>query len=184
MTEFVAGHSYAEAGFSTLTTLIDMPTGRIITDLEKFEVFRDGTRIASPDFNFWGVTFARDSNRFYATLGTGGKTYLVEGDVSARRARVLRENVECPSLSPDNKRIAFKKRDGSLGMWRLHILDLATLEDRPLEAETRIIDDQVEWLDDNQILYRWGQDVIVVPTDGSAPPRIFLARASSPAVVR
>jgi hypothetical protein len=32
------------------------------------------------DINFWGVTFARAPGRFYATLGTKGHTYLVEGD--------------------------------------------------------------------------------------------------------
>jgi hypothetical protein len=183
-TVFVTGHSYNEAGFSTLTNLIDMATGTVIADLEQFEVVRDGSRFSSPDFNFWGVTFARDSNRFYATLGSGGKTYLVEGDISARRVRVLRENVECPSLSPDNERLAFKKRVGVFGQWRLHILDLATLEDQPLAAETRAVDDQVEWLDNNQILYRWGQDVMILATDGSAPPRTFLAQAASPAVER
>ena len=48
---------------------------------------------------------------------------------SVKEARVLRENVECPSLSPDNTRIVFKKRmtDGPGGVtWRLHVLDLAT----------------------------------------------------------
>ena len=84
----------------------------------------------SEDFNFWGVTFsAEDSNRFYATVRSAGKTYLLEGDVGERTMTVLRENVECPSLSPDGTRIAFKKlTDGLIGQWRLHVLDLATME--------------------------------------------------------
>ena len=32
----------------------------LVEDLETFAVYRDGRRIDSPDFNFWGVTFLRD----------------------------------------------------------------------------------------------------------------------------
>jgi hypothetical protein len=70
-----------------------MRTGKRLANLEQFTTFRDGKRFKSIDFNFWGVTFARDSDRFYATLSTRGKTYLVEGNVRARRMRVLTENV-------------------------------------------------------------------------------------------
>ncbi|MGH2350449.1 MAG: hypothetical protein ACRDJN_02400, partial [Chloroflexota bacterium] len=94
MTVFVSGHSYADGGFSTHTTIVETATGAQLGDLEQFTVLRDGAPIRSVDFNFWGITFARDSNRFYATLGTGGKTYLVEGDVAARQVRVLRDGVE------------------------------------------------------------------------------------------
>ena len=69
---FVSGHSYADGGFST-ATLIDLGRRQKIGNLEKFAVFRDGKRIEAIDFNFWGVTFAQDSNRFYATLGTRGR---------------------------------------------------------------------------------------------------------------
>jgi hypothetical protein len=150
--------------------------------------------IREVDFNLWGVTFARDSRHFYATLRTGGKTYLLEGDLASRQARVLRENVECPSLSPDNTRLAFKKREGGgVGpiTWRLPVLDLQTLEDRPL-AEKRSVDDQVEWLDDHHILYSLpetieasaGTDTSVVPADGGGEPRLFMPKAYSPVVLR
>jgi len=66
----------------------------------------DGKRFAAADFNFWGVTFARESNTFYA-LQTACKTYLVRGDLGLRKLTVLHENVECPSLSPDNRLIAY-----------------------------------------------------------------------------
>jgi hypothetical protein len=183
-TGFVAGHSYAEQGaFSTATTLIDLAAGKKIANLEDFEVTRGGKRFEAIDHNYWGVTFAGDSNRFYATLATRGKTYLVEGDVAAGRLRVLHENVECPSLSPDETRVAYKKRRGE-GSWRLHVLDLATMAETPL-AEERSIDDQVEWLDDRRILYGTREgDVWVVPADGSGSPATYLADALSPAVVR
>jgi uncharacterized repeat protein (TIGR01451 family) len=185
-TVFVSGHSYSEGGFSTETLLIDLARGKKIANLEEFAVWRDGKRFAAIDFNFWGVTFAQDSNRFYATVATRAQTYLVEGDVAAREMRVLRENLECPSLSPDGTRLAFKKRVGGVldaVAWRFHVLDLATLTETPL-AEARSIDDQIEWLDDNQVIYGDGSDLWTVPADGSGEPRRFMSMASSPAVVR
>jgi uncharacterized repeat protein (TIGR01451 family) len=185
VTVFVAGHSYAEAGFSTETTLINLESGARIGNLEQFPVLRDGQRFRSMDFNYWGVTFAPDGDRFYATLATRGRTYLVEGSVASRQMRVVRENVECPSASPDGTRLAFKKRVGGLlrPIWRFHVLDLATMTERPL-AESRSIDDQIEWLDDRQVLYGIGATVWVVPADGSGEPRKFLSQGSSPAVLR
>jgi hypothetical protein len=180
-TTFVTGHSYLDEGFSTFTALIDMATGDVLANLENFEVTRDGERFKAIDFNFWGVTFARDERRFYATLSTGGKFYLVEGDVETRRARVVGKDVECPSLSPDETRIAFKRRRGN--SWRLHVLDLATKREIPL-SETRSVDDQVEWLDNERILYGLIKDVWVVRADGRGRPRIYVPDALSPAVVR
>ncbi|HEX2032900.1 MAG TPA: hypothetical protein VHS99_01825 [Chloroflexota bacterium] len=195
MTVFVSGHSYADGGFSTLTTLLDTASGELIADLEAFDVLRDGQRISSPDFNFWGVTFARESNRFYATLGTAGHTYLVEGDVAARQVRILRDGVECPSLSPDNRRIAFKRQVGSAGrlLWQPAVLDLATLAETPLPLETRNVDDQMEWLDDGHLVYGLPADgeapsaatnLWTLAVDGSAPPRLLLGQAWSPAVIQ
>ena len=80
---------------------------------------RDGKVLQSADFNFWGVTFRRDSNAFFATLRTGTATYLVAGDIAAKRMTVVYEGVECPSLSPDETRIAFKKLIGPV-IWRAH----------------------------------------------------------------
>ena len=179
-TGFVTGHSYRDKGFSTSTYLLDMTDGSVVTDLETFTVTRDGRTIDSVDFNFWGVTFARDGDRFYATLGTAGKTYLVEGSVGTRRMRVLHEGVECPSLSPDGTRVAYKERVGDA--WRLSVLDLATMRETPL-AETRSVDDQAEWLDDGHVLYGLGGHVWRVRADGRGRPSRFLADALSPAVV-
>jgi uncharacterized repeat protein (TIGR01451 family) len=184
-TVFVSGHSYAEAGFSTETVLFDLATGHRLAQLEEFTVYRDGQELRSVDFNYWGVTFKPDSNEFYATLSTRGETYLVEGRVDLKEARVLRENVECPSLSPDGTRIAFKKRVGRFisVAWRFHVLDLATNSEIEL-AEARSIDDQIEWLDNDQVLYGDGADTWVIPSDGSGRPQRFISRAVSPAVAR
>jgi hypothetical protein len=173
---------------STATVLLDTATGTSLGNLEEFETWKDGKLFQAPDFNFWGVTFAQDSNRFYATLRNGETTYLVQGDVVARKLTVLREGVECPSLSPDGTRIAFKKRTGD--RWQLTVLDLATMKEIPL-AEKEDVDDQVEWLDNARILYQKADDdsrkwmsVFVVPADGSGNPEIFLQKATSPAVIR
>lgn len=185
VTFFVAGHAYTTAGaFSTQTTLLNLQTGARIADLEDFTVFDDDRQITAVDVNFWGVTFAEDGDTFYATLATGGKTYLIRGSVKGRTARVLHENVECPSLSPDQRRIAYKSRvPGEDGRWRLTVLDLATMRETPL-AETRSVDDQAEWLDDNTVLYGLEGAIWSVPADGSGRPRRYVADADSPAVVR
>jgi hypothetical protein len=186
VTMFVTGHSYAAAGsFSTTTTLIDMERGEKIAELEDFTVTNAGRQVTAIDVNYWGITFGReDSDRFYATLATGGKTYLIEGSVEGRTARVIHENVECPSLSPDGTRIAYKSRTASKSRpWRLSVLDLSTMRETRL-AEPRSIDDQAEWLDDDRVLYGLDDHVWVVPADGSGAPEQFIATAGSPAVVR
>jgi hypothetical protein len=193
-TVFVKGqaHGYSSVAFSTQTLIVDMASGAVLADVEQFETWRDGVRIKAADFNFWGVTFARDSNTFYATLQTAGKAYLVRGDLGRRQMTVLRENVECPSLSPNNKLIAFKKKVGpSLSPWRLYVLDLATMKEWPLLAEFRSVDDQIEWLDDAHVLYarpRSSQttieDVWVAPVGGGEQAHVFLRQAESPIIVR
>ena len=184
MTTFVSGDSYAAPGtFSTRTTIVDLVEGKPLADLEKFQVTKGGEVIHAQDFNFWGVTFARDSDEIYATLATGGHHYLVHGRVSTRKLEVVRDNVECPSLSPDGTRIAYKRRDGKPWHWRLHVLDLRTGADVAL-SERRPIDDQAEWLDNKRVLYGEGVDVWVAPADGSGRPQRFLANASSPSTQR
>jgi hypothetical protein len=188
MTLFVSGDSYAAGNqFSTRTSIIDMQSGNVAANLEDFTVHRDGQVFHLADFNFWGVTFAKDSNQFYATLGTSGKTYLVAGDIAAREMHTLVENVECPSLSPDNRHLVFKKRiaDGPPTIWRLTVLDLATMQQKPL-AETRSVDDQAEWLDNNHVLYSPTTQkpaVWSVPADGSGQPQLFASGVVSPSVV-
>jgi hypothetical protein len=181
MTLFVGGDSYVESAtdFSTRTTIVDMASGKRAASLEEFAASKDGKPFDAVDFNFWGVTFAADSNRFYATLATGKHHYLVEGDIAAMTLRVLRDGVECPSLSPDGRQIAFKSRIGKGDYWRLHVLDVASLADHPV-AETRSVDDQAEWLDDGTLVYSDGKNVYTVPADGSGEEQLLVPDAASP----
>lgn len=187
-TVFVSGDSYATTAFSTRTGIYDTRTGYLIKSMESIQLYLDGKRHHAPDVNYWGVTFTEDDNRFYATVSTAGQTHLVEGDMKAWKARGLRTNVECPSLSPDGTRLAFKKRirDGTDDSWRLHVLDLRSMRETPL-AETHSVDDQATWLDEHTVAYALpaggGTDIWSVPADGSGKPRLLARGASSPVLV-
>jgi hypothetical protein len=189
VTVFEAGHAYDEAGFATRTSILDLARGVVLTDLEQFTVLRDGRPFTAVDFNFWGVTFAADSDRFFATLATGGIPYLVEGRVSDRRIRIIGATGECPSLSPDNTRLAYKHRLPGSNVWQVRVIDLATRAVTPLTGETRSVDDQVEWRDDTRVLYHvtgsGGADVWQLETTAPGQPPVRLVpSAYSPAVVR
>ncbi|WP_405059270.1 hypothetical protein OG474_42000 [Kribbella sp. NBC_01505] len=180
-TVFRAGDSYMRQGaFSTTAGILDLSTGTQYGSLEDFTMFVDGKQYSSPDVNFWGVTFLSDAT-FYATMASKGRTWLMRGELAGRRLTSVRENVECPSVSPDRTRIVYKFRTGD--HWRLHVLDLATGADHPL-AEAAHIDDQAAWLDDQTIAYSKndgaGPAVFTVPADGTGSPHRLLA-GSSPA---
>jgi hypothetical protein len=188
-TTFVFGDSYANPGQFSTRTVISRPDGTGALDLETFTFLVEGKQVLAVDRNAWGVTFA-DNDTFYATMGYGGQTWLVRGSVSRRELVALRRDVECPSLSPDGTRVAFKFHgDLPPGQWRLAVLDLKTLKQTML-SETRSVDDQSEWLDDTRVLYglpRGGavatSDVWVVPASGAGTPSVFVHDAWSPAVV-
>jgi hypothetical protein len=190
LTVFETGHSYAEGGFSTRTTILDAATGNLIGDLEQFAVTRDGAPLKAVDFNFWGATFAGDGNRFYATLRTGGINYLIEGDVDSQTARVIHTGVECPSLSPDEQRLAFKKRiTGNMTVfWQLAVLDLQSMRETVLDREARSVDDQVDWLDADHVVYHLpksrGADIWALRADGTEAPRVLVEGGYSPSVLR
>ncbi|MBT2438713.1 hypothetical protein J7E93_00935 [Streptomyces sp. ISL-36] len=184
-TMFATGDSYATSAFSTRTSILDLRTGYLVKNMEQIPLTLHGRRYHASDINYWGVTFARDDNRFYATVATKGRTYLVEGDMGRWSARALRENVECPSLSPDNTRIAFKKKisDDPKAPWRLYVLDLRTLREHAV-AEERSIDDQAAWTDDRTLAYAHEGAVWSVPADGTGAPRLLVSDATSPALPR
>ncbi|WP_367129882.1 TolB family protein [Saccharothrix sp. HUAS TT1] len=188
-TSFVTGDSYSvPGGFSTRTGFLDLRTGEAVESLEHFTATVEGRPHTAQDVNYWGLTVAADDRTFYATLASGGYTWLVKGDLVERRVESLRRDAECPSLSPDGTKVAYKKRIGRLGPWELAVLDLATGEERRLPG-TAGVDDQATWLDDDRLAFaavpKDAQlaSIHVVPADGSAAAALLIPDASSPSPV-
>ena len=186
-TAFVTGDSYLSAGFATRTYLHDLAAGTAV-HLEDFALIHEGRRITPVDRNYWGVTFL-DDDTFYLTVAFDGHPWLAKGSRTHRSVTTVRVGAECPSLSPDGRRVAYKKLQPS-GGWRIAVLDLGAGSERLL-AETRSVDDQVQWLDDDTVLYglpltgeRGGEtDLWAVPADGSGAPRLLVPQAWSASIV-
>ncbi len=185
-TVFVTGDSYAVPGqFSTRTGVLELTRGSLVESLENFLAVINGVPYQAADINYWGLTVAHDDRTFYATLGSMGRTWLMRGDLTTRSLRSVRENAECPSLSPDGTKVAYKKRTGRLGAWQLAVLDLATGIETLLPG-TEGLDDQAAWLDVRTLLYARASGVgdppavYRVSSDGSAPPSVLVRGAVSP----
>lgn len=191
-TVFVSGHSYASSGFST-QTIISSADGSLHTNLEDYALIHDGARIKASDRNIWGVTFSPGKpNDFYATASSQGNVWLVHGDIAAQTLTITASGVECPSISPDGQRIAFKKStSGTLaGTRQPAVLELETGNVKIL-GDQRDLDDQIEWLDNSTILYGMPRedtgpdsDIWSLSLEPGAAPQLFIEHAWSPAVVR
>jgi hypothetical protein len=191
-TVFVAGHSYMSTGFSTATEVHEFGDGERWGNLEKFQLVVDGREVDPVDRNVWGVTFVDDTT-FYATVATGDRTWLVEGDLAEGTLTTVSPDAECPSLSPDGTRVAFKVDvdPGRRVVWQVAVQDLTTGGRTLLEAGPRGLDDQVEWLDDDTVIYGMPRvdepgvtDTWAVDTTPEATPRLLIEQAWSATVVR
>lgn len=191
-TVFVSGHSYLNTGFSTATEVHAFGGGRRWGNLEKFRLVLEGREVDPNDRNVWGVTFV-DDETFYATVATAGRTWLVQGDLTERTLTSVSPDAECPALSPDGTRVAFKVDvdPGQAVAWQVAVQDLATGERTLLSDGTRGLDDQVEWLDDDTLLYGMPRadepgvtDVWSVDATSDAAPALLIEQAWSPTVVR
>lgn len=187
-TGFTGGHSYTGTDFSVRTYLVDAARKRLLADLSTFRVIESaGLALPGKRINVWGVSFdPGSSQRFVATVGAAGAVFLAHGDSGARTLTLLRAEVECPSYSPDGRRIAFKRRNGA-GGWLPAVLELASGRERVLD-EARSVDDQIAWLDNNTIVYELSRpgavtadevDLVARSADGGAR-RVLLAHAGSP----
>ena len=118
-------------------------------------------------------------------MATGDHLYLVRGDFAAETLLILDDGVECPSLSPDDRRLVYKKRLPDL-TWQLWVYDLAT-QQRTQLAEPGGVDDQGAWLDADTIGYGKVDEntgrvsVWSVPADGTGTPTLLAENAESPA---
>lgn len=189
-TSFVTGHSYATIGFST-ETVISRIGGESYGNLEDFALWVGGEQVTAVDRNIWGVTFASDDTTFYATAASGGRTWLVQGSLTDRTLTAVADNAECPSLSPDGTRVAYKKNSGTPDAphWGIAVLTLTTEEEVVL-PEPKNVDDQVEWLNDSTLLYGLPRDGVVgdsdvwsIDSEGTTPPSLLIEHAWSPSVV-
>ncbi|XKH55680.1 hypothetical protein LG293_10540 [Citricoccus nitrophenolicus] len=197
-TAFVTGHSYAADSFSTETTVrgVKGSDGQDYGNLQDFDITVDGKPLVAIDRNVWGVTFA-GGNRFYATVASGGTTWLMEGDLEKRIMTSVATNAECPSVSPDGRTVAFKVRRGNDGdmigssgvHWDVAFMDVASGKRTVIKLD-RGIDDQLEWLDEDTLLYglpredaNWDADVFRLEAEAMAEPELFIEHAWSPSVV-
>lgn len=192
LTGFSAGHTYIGTDFSTRTYLIDAVSRRVQSDVSMFKVIEaNGLTLAARRINVWGVTFdPKVSGRFLATVGAGGGVFLAAGDAKARTLTLLRADMECPSLSPDGKKVAFKRRNGANGWWPA-VYELASGREWIMK-DTRSIDDQIEWLDETTIAYEiaavgsadghagTNTEVVTRKADGSGPAFLLRKNAGSP----
>ncbi|MBV1779113.1 hypothetical protein KRR55_08310 [Paeniglutamicibacter sp. ABSL32-1] len=190
-TAFITGESYEFVGFSTQTTIAS-PGGTDYGNLQDFGIFVGDHRITAEDRNVWGVTFAKDAKTFYATAASGKQTWLMRGSLAEKTLRALVENAECPSISPDGKFIAYKKRrvDSVPAHWDIAVYDIAKQTEQlyPLESG---FDDQLEWLDSNTLLF--GQpreenpgdaDIFSLDLVPGSLPKMFIEHAWSPSIQR
>lgn len=191
-TGFTAGHSYVGTDFSTRTYLVDVNKKRILADVSTFKVIETAQlKLAGKRINVWGVSFdPLRSNRFVATVGAAGQVFLAEGDIGQKTLSLLRAEMECPSISPDGKRIAFKRRNGA-GGWLPAVYEIATGRELVIK-EVRSVDDQIEWLDNATLLYELEHspgagsndgDVMKRNADGSGSSILLRRDAGSPAAL-
>ena len=186
----VYGEEHLPSGaerLATDTVIVDVGTGRVVADLGQFAVESSSAQLTGP-LDVSSVAFGPDADRFYATLSTDVERYLVVGSLAGRRLKVVATGSASEALSPDGKRLVIKKRVGNRGSWQLLVLDLATQREQALNQGQRSVDDQVEWLDDEHVVYHEatgeGTGIWVVAADGQTPPRLLVADAYSPSVQR
>lgn len=192
-TSFITGSSYEDLTIeaSTVVTIGAFDRGQLI-GVNQFSVDSTEARYNGGSRMFWGVAFI-DDNDFYVTGFFGDVPEIMQGDIDARTLRPTGFEGSCPSLSPDQKTLVFKRARADEG-FDLVAVDLASGDSWTL-AESRSVDDQVEWLDNDTILYALhpdGEESLVQPefdvwkldlAEGSEP-EIFLPAADSPAAIR
>ena len=98
----------------------------------------------------------------------------------------------CPSVSPDGTHIAFKRRLPGSDLPRLMVRDLRSGEEWVL-GEAGFVDDQVEWLDDDTVIYAMPRDdariqpatdIWALDIAPDARPDLLVPFAAAPAIYR
>jgi hypothetical protein len=173
---------------ATRTRIIDLHSGRSLADLREFRIDNPARPLVTSVVDFASVAFERDSDRFFATLATDAERYLVSGSINERRLSVIRTGVTNEAISPDGRRLVVKRLLPERGFWQLAVIDLSTWSEHDLRQGPRSVDDQVEWLDDEHVVYHdvdgETTSLWMLPADGINGPRVLIKDAYSAAVQR
>lgn len=192
-TGFLNGRSYADVSGDTRTLVQFHRTGTSEVFGMSEVTLDDSIQGAHPlTTQFWGVTFA-GGDTFFVTAHIGGAPTILEGDLSTRALSATGLAGSCPSVSPDGKTLVYKQlRDD--GGFDLIAVNRET-DRRWTIGETRSVDDQVEWLDADTIVYALhpeGEsdiqtqpvfDIWTIDIAEGSTPRLLAPAADSPAVV-
>jgi hypothetical protein len=191
-TGFVAGHSYLQIGEFSTETIVGTPTTRGIR-AEHLEVTSDEPRFRAIDGNWWGVSFEPGATSALLTYGTGPSIEIMRADLTTATVAPLGIEGGCPSVSPSGRYVVVKRPDPRIDAPLALILhDLETGEEQLLN-EARFVDDQVEWLDDDTILYALPRDneliqpvfdIWALDIGADATATMVVPYADSPAVYR
>lgn len=195
VTAFATGSSYEDISTetTTLVTIDEIDAGRPLQSPFQFDVVGSTEeRFENFDVQFWGISWANNDD-FYLTGFYGEFPEIMKASLENRSLTPTGYEGSCPSLSPDGRTLVYKETLPE-GGFKLVAVDLETDTKWDLN-EGRSVDDQVEWLDNDTILYALhteGGDTLVQPgfdtwmldiAEGSEPT-LFLPNADSPAVVR
>jgi hypothetical protein len=194
VTAFLTGSSYEDISTDTTTAVtIDDIDGNILRrDANQFEVLADDEKYDTFGSQYWGMTFV-DEDEFYVTGFYGDDPEIMHGSLQDMTVTPTGWEGSCPSVSPDGKTIVFKELRPQ-GGFDLVAVDLKSGE-RWMLGEERSADDQVEWLDDDTILYALHPDggntqtqpefdIWVLDIAPGSEPALFLPNADSPATMR
>jgi hypothetical protein len=172
---------------ATHTGLLDLQSGQSLGDVGDFRLDNRGPAIERP-FDVASVAFEADGERFFATLSTDRERYLVAGSQRERRLTVIRAGVASEALSPNGHRLVIKRLLPERGFWQLAVIDLRTWTEHDLRQGPRSVDDQVEWLDNEHVMYHDvdGESTALgmLPIDGVNGPRLLVKTAYSGVVQR
>jgi hypothetical protein len=188
ITTYAEEESPAGERLATRTRVVNMSSGQQVADLREFRL--DSASFPPPrgPVDIAGIAFERDGDRFFATLLSDAVPYLAAGSLMEKRLTIIRAGVATEALSPDGRRLAVKRLIRERGFWQLAVVDLSTWAERDLRQGDRSVDDQVEWLDDNHVVFHDvdgnSTALWMLPVDGVTGPRVLVQDAYSGSVQR
>ena len=188
ITTYAEEESAAGERLVTRTRIIDLRSAQTVADLSDFRIENFNLPPIREPVDIANVVFEADGDRFFATLTTDTEQYLVAGSLRERRLSTIRTGVASEALSPNGRRLIVKRLVPQRGFWQLAVIDLATWSEHDLRQGPRSVDDQVEWLDNDHVIYHdvEGESTALwmLPIDGINGPRVFLKDAHSGAIQR